>query len=106
MLPLKSDLKLHDVKKQGFSMGLWAISRVELAFWALLVLVTPALLLVLRPRTSTTVTNIETGPEDRGPKKSDLSLARLDLNRATAQELELLPGIITETSQLLHQPAG
>jgi competence ComEA-like helix-hairpin-helix protein len=94
---LKSGADLHDVKRQDVATSQWALSPRELAVWALFVLGTPALVLVFRFIGGDSETSIEVRVEDRSDSlrttDSGPSQVRLDLNRASVEELILLPGI-------------
>jgi len=94
MDPLKSSTPLHDVKKRCFPADPWWMARGELLAWTLAVVLLPALALAWRsagPRASAEV--LVWTPAAAAPTPIGASPARLDLNRASAAQLELLPGI-------------
>lgn len=92
---LKSDAVLHDAKRRSTDAGHWTLSRVELAAW--LALLGALLLWMYGARRPYAEGSGIVQPGVRLIDSEDLSAttasARLDLNRASAAELELLPGI-------------
>ncbi len=92
---LKSDAVLHDAKRRRTDAGHWTLSRVELAAW--LVLLGGLLLWTYGARRPYTegIGNVQPGIRLSDPEGNPVAAAsaRLDLNRASAAELELLPGI-------------
>lgn len=93
---LKSEPNLHDVKRQGVATTQWALSRGELAVWALVVLGVPALVLIFRVIGGEPQPSVEIRVAEQVAsrvEKSGPSQVKLDLNRATIEDLKLLPGI-------------
>jgi len=92
MNELKSEAPLHDVKKDVDSVDFWALSRAEVLLWALLMLALPMAWLLLSRTSVASVDVVRVSKLERNENAS-VSPVRLDLNRASADELELLPGI-------------
>jgi competence protein ComEA len=92
---LKPQPNLNDSKKYDHASGNWALRRGELAAWALVVLLLPALPAAFRSagEPAGLVVRVEGPRPGRVAEGSAPTLVRLDLNRASAGELDLLPGI-------------
>ncbi|MCZ7648515.1 MAG: helix-hairpin-helix domain-containing protein [Planctomycetota bacterium] len=97
MLPLKSAAHLHDAKKRDLEVDPWSLSRGELAAWVIVALLLPVGLFGARAAFESTAgeSTFAIRPLHASPGTSTTGGAKLDLNRATAGQLRLLPGIGT-----------
>ncbi len=105
---LKSEPHLHDANQKDVIVDHWTLSRREFTTWILVVLGIPAMILAIRfagGRPETTIqVHVEAQPGKSAviPRPS-LPSARLDLNKATSEELVLLPGIGPRRAELIIQ---
>jgi hypothetical protein len=85
---------LNDSERCETAPGTWSLGRGELAAWALVVVLLPALPLAFRSASTSSVEVRVARPRAASESRSaPPTLVRLDLNQATAAELDLLPGI-------------
>lgn len=87
----------------------WALSGKELLVWALVALALPALVLAwnYRPQGDGAGMDVRVEPAGTKPQSSSrTSFARLDLNLATAAELDLLPGIGPQRAKKILERRG
>jgi competence protein ComEA len=82
-----------DAKKRDALASCWTLSRRELVLWAAIVWLIPFVALAARPHAAGSRPEIRLARPAAQPAGQPATLARLDLNRATEQELDLLPGI-------------
>ena len=92
---LQPQPNLNDSKRCDPASGNWSLERGELAAWALVVLLLPALPVAFRSAGDPAGLEVRVeGPRPGRPAAGPApTLVRLDLNRASAEELDLLPGI-------------
>ena len=101
---LKSATHLHDVKKRYFPADPWWMAREELLAWMLAVVLLPALALAWRTGTLRASAEVLVWTSTTGATTPlGASPTRLDLNRASAQQLELLPGIGPSRAQRIFE---
>jgi competence ComEA-like helix-hairpin-helix protein len=85
----------NDSKRCDQASGHWSLGRGELAAWALVVLLLPALPVAFRSSGEPAGLEVRVeGPRPGRPAAGPApTLVRLDLNQASVEELDLLPGI-------------